>query len=46
MYQIEIDEEFYQKLIKYFNEFANPFLNDVQVSITNIKNNDINGFIE
>jgi len=46
MYPIEIDEEFYQKLIKYFNEFANPFLNDVQISITNIKNNDINGFIE
>ena len=46
MYPIEIDEEFYQKLIKYFNEFATPFLNDVQVSITNIKNNDINGMIE
>ena len=46
MYPIEIDEEFYQKLIKYFNEFATPFLNDVQISITNIKNNDINSMIE
>ena len=46
MYPIEIDEELYQKLIKYFNEFATPFLNDVQVSITNIKNNDINSLIE
>ena len=46
MYPIEIEEEFYQKLIKYFNEFATPFLNDVQVSITNIKNNDINSLIE
>lgn len=46
MYPIEIDEEFYQKLIKYFNEFATPFLNDVQISITNIKNNDINSMID
>ena len=46
MYPIEIDEEFYQKLIKYFNEFSTPFLNDVQVSITNIKNNDINSMID
>ena len=46
MYPIEIDEEFYQKLIKYFNEFATPFLNNVQVSITNIKNKDINSMIE
>ena len=46
MYPIEIDEEFYQKLIKYFNEFATPFLNDVQISITNIKNNDLNSMIE
>ena len=46
MYPIEIDEEFYQKLIKYFNEFATPFLNDIQISITNIKNNDINSLIE
>ena len=46
MYPIEINAEFYQKLIKYFNEISNLFINDVQINISNIKNNDINSMVE
>ena len=46
MYAIDISEEFSLKLNKYFDEYAIPFLNDVQINISNIKNNDINNLIE
>ena len=46
MFPLEIKEEFYQKLIKYFNEISNLFINDVQINISNIKNNDINSMVE
>ena len=46
MFPIEIKTEFHQRLIKYFNEISIPFLNDVQINISNIKNNDINTMVE
>ena len=46
MFPIEIKKDFYQSLIKYFNELATPFISDVHINITNIKNNDLNSMIE
>ena len=46
MYPIEMSENFYEKILKYFNEFVIPFINDVQINISKIKNNDINNLIE
>ena len=46
MYPLDINDDFIEKLFKYINEYANPFLNDVQINISNIKNNDIKNLIE
>ena len=46
MFPIELSENFFEKLIKYFNEFFNLYIHDVQINISNIENNDINNFIE
>mgnify|MGYP002626122287 CR=1 FL=1 len=46
MFPVEINEDFFEKLIKYFNEFLNLYIHDVQINISNIKNNDINNLIE
>ena len=46
MFPLEITEEFYEQLINYIDVFANPFINDLQINISNIKNNDINNLLE
>ena len=46
MFPLDINEEFKKDLIKYFNDIANPFLNDVPINISNIKNNNINTTME
>ena len=46
MYAIDANEEFLLKLNRYFDEFSIPFLNNVQLNISYIKNNDINNLID
>ena len=42
MYPLEIDTNFANEIYYYFNEIANPFINNIKININNIKNNNIN----
>ena len=43
MYPIEIDDDnFKNEIFNYFNEIANPFLNNIKINIYNSINNNIN----
>ena len=43
MFPIDIDQNFGEELFNYFNDIANPFLNNIKIN--NIKNNNINNLI-